>query len=75
MVSIADRNFLRELGKRIRQHRQQRGWTQQQFAEKCGLQRTFVGSTERGERNLSVLNLQRFARVLRVPVAALLEDS
>jgi transcriptional regulator with XRE-family HTH domain len=34
-----------------------RRWSQQQFAEHCGLQRTFIGSVERGERNVTLLNL------------------
>jgi transcriptional regulator with XRE-family HTH domain len=48
--------------------------TQAALADRCGLHRTFIGSVERGERNLSVLNLRRIARTLRVPLTELLED-
>jgi len=48
--------------------------TQEQLAERCGLHRTFVGSVERGERNVSILNLRTIARALRVSLAELLAD-
>jgi transcriptional regulator with XRE-family HTH domain len=67
-----DMTFLRELGFRIRERRLARGLTQQQLGELCALHRTFIGSVERGERNLSVLNLRAIARALRVPLAELL---
>ena len=72
MTSIEDKKFLRQLGERIRGHRQTRGWTQDQLATQCRLHRTFIGSVERGERNVSVLNLRLIARVLRVTLAELL---
>jgi transcriptional regulator with XRE-family HTH domain len=63
--------FLRDLGDRIRSRRVGRGLTQAQLAEQCSLHRTFIGSVERGERNVSVLNLRTIARALRVPLADL----
>ena len=48
--------------------------TQAQLAERCGLHRTFIGSVERGERNVSILNLRLIARVLRVKLADLFSD-
>ena len=72
MASIDDKKFLRELGERVRTQRLARGWSQQQFADKAVLHRTFIGSVERGEGNISILNLRLLARVLRVPLAELL---
>jgi transcriptional regulator with XRE-family HTH domain len=46
--------------------------TQSALAERCELHRTFIGSVERGERNVSILNLRVIARVLRVPITDLL---
>jgi hypothetical protein len=44
------------------------------LGKKCHLHRTLVGSLERGERNVSILNLRTVARALRVPLAELLAD-
>jgi len=41
---------------------------------KCGLHRTFVGSVERGERNLALLSLRKIARALRTTPATLLAE-
>jgi transcriptional regulator with XRE-family HTH domain len=72
-MNLDEQNFLRELGYRLRERRLAREWTQAALAEKCQLHRTFIGSVERGERNLSILNLRLIARVLRVRLAELLD--
>lgn len=48
--------------------------TQAALAEKCGLHRTFIGSVERGERNVALLSLRKIALALRIPLAELLTD-
>lgn len=70
-----DRRFLEHLGYRIRERRLAQKLTQAQLAEKCGLHRTFVGSVERGERNVALLSLRRIATALRVTPAELLADA
>jgi transcriptional regulator with XRE-family HTH domain len=72
-MNINDKNFLRDLGYRIREHRLARRWTQEDLADRCNLHRTFIGSVERGERNVSLLNLRHIAKVLRVPLATLFD--
>lgn len=72
MASLDDRKFLRDLGQRIRQQRLARGWTQDQLADRCELHRTFIGSVERGERNISILNLRLIGTVLRTNLCDLL---
>ena len=70
-MNLDDADFLRDLGDRLRDRRLARGLTQAQLGERCRLHRTFIGSVERGERNLSVLNLRLIARALRVPLSEL----
>ena len=74
-MNLDDRKFLLDLGNRVRDYRMARGLTQANLAEKCELHRTFIGSVERGERNLSILNLRLISKVLRVPLSELLSDS
>jgi transcriptional regulator with XRE-family HTH domain len=73
-MNLDDRRFLGELGRRIRQRRRARGLTQAELGERCELHRTFIGSVERGERNLSILNLRRLSKVLRISLADLFAD-
>jgi transcriptional regulator with XRE-family HTH domain len=68
---MARHDDLVALGARIRELRTKRGWSQEGFADRCGLDRTYIGGIERGERNVAVLNLLRIARTLDVGVGAL----
>lgn len=72
-MNLDDKHFLQGLGDRIRELRTAHGLTQAVLGERCALHRTFIGSVERGERNLSILNLRLIARVLRVPLADLFD--
>jgi transcriptional regulator with XRE-family HTH domain len=77
-MNLDDAKFLQHLGDRIRERRLARGLTQQQLGDLCTLHRTFIGSVERGERgerNLSILNLRLIARVLRVPLPELFTET
>lgn len=59
-------------GSRIRQMRTKRGFSQEEFADICEIHRTFMGSIERGERNVTLNTLHRLARGLQVPMSRLL---
>jgi len=69
-----DIQFLQQIGDRIRERRIARKLTQAELAEKCSLHRTFIGSVERGERNVAILSLRKIAKALRVTPAELLTD-
>jgi transcriptional regulator with XRE-family HTH domain len=71
-MNLKDRHFLQGIGHRVHELRTARGLTQAALAERCALHRTFIGSVERGERNVSILNLRGIARALRVPLTELL---
>jgi transcriptional regulator with XRE-family HTH domain len=63
----SDPNVLRRFGRRVRAVRVSRRMTQEQLADEAGLDRSYVGGVERGERNVSLGNIARIARALRVP--------
>lgn len=61
-------------GQRIRTLRKQRDLSQEALAERADLYFTYVSSVERGERNISLINIVGLARALKVPVASLFQD-
>jgi transcriptional regulator with XRE-family HTH domain len=61
-------------GRRLREVRRGRGISQEKLAELAGLHRTYVSSVERGERNISLLNIESLALALRVKMAELMPD-
>lgn len=63
---------LRHLGHALRQARQTAGLSQEQLADRAGVHRTYVGSVERGERNISVGSLYALADTLELDAKDLL---
>jgi predicted transcriptional regulator len=58
----------------LRQTRKAQGISQEKLAELAELHRTYIGSVERGERNITIDNMERLARALGVTIQALLEE-
>ncbi len=60
------------LAENLRALRQQKGLSQEKLAELAGLHWTYIGSVERGERNISIDNVEALARALEINVPDLL---
>lgn len=58
-------------GDRVRLLRNERGISQEQLALACGLDRTYIGGVERGERNISLINIYKIAEALGASVGDL----
>jgi len=56
----------KQFGERVRELRKQRGFSQESLALACGLDRTYIGGVERGERNISLINIHKIAAALHV---------
>jgi transcriptional regulator with XRE-family HTH domain len=61
-------------GKAMQKFRHALGVSQEKLALMCGIHRTYIGSVERGERNLSLQNMIRIAEALGVPLSKLIQE-
>lgn len=66
-------DILIRFGQRIRELRKQRGFSQESFALECGLDRTYIGGVERGERNVALKNIEVISQALKLSVSDLFE--
>jgi transcriptional regulator with XRE-family HTH domain len=64
-------HVLQELGNRIRKRRKSLDWSQEALALAAGIDRSYLGGVERGERNVTFTVLCRIAAALKCDVAAL----
>ncbi len=64
----------RRIAERIRQKREQFGYSQERLAERAGIHRTYIGAVERGEKNVTVVMLDRIARALGESISYLVEE-
>ncbi len=65
-------NIIRRVGASIRVLRTEKGFSQEDLAAKAKLHRTYIGSVERGERNITITTLERIAKALGVKAFELL---
>lgn len=63
-----------EFGRRVRARRQELGWTIESLAEKAGLNWSYVGQAERGERNVGMENICKLAAALGISAGELMAD-
>jgi transcriptional regulator with XRE-family HTH domain len=63
----------KSFGKRVRELRLRKGLSQEKLAFKCGIHRNYLGSVERGERNIALRNINAIAQALAVTLPALFD--
>ena len=66
-------SFQKNLGQRVRELRSAAGYSQEGFADACGLHRTHISMLERGLLDLKVSTMLKMAEVLKVKLSELLE--
>ena len=66
-------NARKQLAKRVRLLRTNRGWSQEVLAELSGLNRSYIGAVERAEHNIGLDNIERISRALETSIPALLD--
>lgn len=64
-----------KLGKTIQHLRRDKGYSQEAFAAHVGVHRTYMGAVERGEKNVSLQNIERIAKALGIRTSDLLREA
>ncbi len=62
------------LGEKIKKLREQKGLSQERFAEIIGIHRTYVGCIERGEKNITLVTAKKISNALDISLSELLID-
>jgi len=74
MRELNESEIKKRFGARVRSARKRKGLSQEKLALVCDLDRTYIGGVERGERNISLINIYRIAIALDVEAGRLLDD-
>lgn len=69
-----EKHILKNFGAKVRHYRNLLGLSQEKFAEKANVHRTYIGTVERGETNITLVNVYKLAEALEVSVTQLLEE-
>jgi len=67
-----EEEILAGFGKSVQKARNDKGWSQEKLAEYSALDRTYVSSVERGQRNISLINIYKLATALKMSPGRLL---
>ena len=70
----SEKTFLKQIGSNIKQQRKKADISQEGLALKCELDRAYVGRVERGENNISILNLKKISDALGIKISELLKN-
>jgi len=63
---MSTNNILKTFARSVAALRREKGWTQEELGRRADLHRTYIGAIERHERNVSLLNVERIAKALKV---------
>ena len=66
-------DICKKFGDRVRKLRVAQGLSQEVLAQKAGLHRTYIGGVERGERNVSLINIEKIASALNLSIVDIIE--
>lgn len=67
-------DIIKVFGTNLKKYRLALGLSQEKFAEKCGLHRTYISDIERFQRSIALENIQRIADALGIETAKLFEE-
>lgn len=65
--------ILKNFGNAVREQRKLRGFSQEELSFRAGLHRTYIGMIERGEKNITLVNIEKIAKALNVNIKDLFD--
>lgn len=68
---MSKKKILIAFGDRVRELRKEKGLSQEELADKAGLHRTYIGMIERGEKNITLTNIEKTANALDIDIKKL----
>ena len=71
LILMKNASLARHLGALIRKLRLEAGLSQEEFADHCGLHRTYIGLIERGEKTITIETALKIAMALKMPLSQL----
>ncbi len=63
---------LEKFGEKVREERHKLGLSQEELASRAGVHRTYIGMIERAEKNITLENIEKVARALKINISDLL---
>ena len=70
---ISKKEILVKFGDRVREIRKVKGLSQEELAHKANLHRTYIGMIERGEKNITLVNIEKMSQALEIEIEDLLK--
>ncbi len=68
------KDILIRFGKKVREERKKLGLSQEEFADRASVHRTYVGMIERAEKNITLESMEKIAKALKIKISDLLEN-
>lgn len=68
------KDILNRFGEKIHNLRKEKGWSQEELADRSGFHRTYIGFIERGERNISLKAIKTIADTFDINLSELLKN-
>ena len=65
---MSKQKTLVKFGNAVREQRKKQGISQEELAERAGVHRTYIGMIERAEKNITLLNIEKVANALKIPI-------
>lgn len=69
----SNKEILKQFGDRVREIRKERGLSQEQLSFMADLHRTYIGMIERGEKNITLINIEKIARAFDISINDLMK--